>query len=53
MKSIGLYNLFKKREKSNIHIINSKEIICEKKLLQCLNKQFKLNINKKFIEINL
>lgn len=48
MKEIGLYNLFKKREKSNLHTINSEEGINEKQLLQCLNKQFKLNKNKRY-----
>jgi len=49
MKEIGLYNLFKKREKSNLHIINSERGISEKQLLHCLNKSFKLCENTKYI----
>lgn len=49
MKEIGLYNLFKKREKGNLHTINSEEGINEKQLLQCLNKSFKFDKNKKYI----
>ena len=48
MKEIGLYNLFKKIEKSNLDTINSEEGINEIQLLQCFNNNFKLDKNKKY-----